>query len=65
MFLGYVSRLQYDCPGENGFLNDLGLDSSMFGPCHADELYLMWNPYWFNNYTLNKVTSLTSNHLDK
>jgi len=43
--------------GENGFLNDLGLDSSMFGPCHADELYLMWNPYWFNNYTLNKRDS--------
>ena len=27
--------------------------------CHSDELYLFWSPYWFGNYSLNKVTWLT------
>ena len=34
----------------------MGFDSSEYGVCHSDELYLFWNPYWFGNYSLNKVT---------
>ena len=46
-------------PGENGFLDAMGVDSSEYGVCHSDELYLFWSPYWFGNYSLNKVTWLT------
>ena len=34
----------------------MGFDSSEYGVCHSDELYLFWDPYWFGNYSLNKVT---------
>ena len=34
----------------------MGVDSSEYGVCHSDELYLFWSPYWFGNYSLNKVT---------
>ena len=45
----------YNFLGENGYLDFLGVDSEQYGVCHSDELYLMWNPYWFENYSLNDV----------
>jgi len=52
-----VFQYLFTYKGENGYLDFLGVDSKQYGVCHADELYLMWNPYWFVNYTLNEDDS--------
>jgi len=48
-----VFQYLFTYKGENGYLDFLGVDSEQYGVCHSDELYLMWNPYWFENYSLN------------
>jgi hypothetical protein len=35
-----------DCTGTYGFADAFGLDNSLYGVCHADELYYFWKPYW-------------------
>ena len=42
--------------GENGMLDFFGIDSTKYGVSHSDELYFFWNPYYFENYTLNEVS---------
>jgi len=49
-----VFQYLFTYKGVNGYLDFLGVDSQQYGVCHSDELYLMWNPYWFENYSLNE-----------
>ena len=39
-------------------LDYYGIDSTQYGVCHSDELYMFWNPYGGGNYDLNEVSDL-------
>ena len=32
------------------------IDSTKYGVCHSDELYMFWNPYFFESFNLNEVS---------
>ena len=36
-------------PGTYGFADSFGLDNSLYGVCHADELFYFWKPYYFKS----------------
>ena len=36
-------------------LDFYGIDSTQYGVCHSDELYMFWNPYGLETYNLNEV----------
>ena len=42
-------------PGEFSSLDIGGLDGKDYGVSHADELFFFWNPFFYQNYTLNQV----------
>ena len=45
-------------------LDFYGIDSTQYGVCHSDELYMFWNPYGLESYNLNEVrkTSINIKH---
>ena len=36
-------------------LDFYGIDSTQYGVCHSDELYMFWEPYASESYALNEV----------
>ena len=36
-------------------LDFYGIDSTQYGVCHSDELYMFWEPYAAESYALNEV----------
>ena len=36
-------------------LDFYGIDSTQYGVCHSDELYMFWEPYAAESYVLNEV----------
>lgn len=41
-----VYQYMFTFKGTYGFADAFGLDNSLYGVCHADELYYFWKPYW-------------------
>jgi len=49
-----VYQYMFSFKGTRGFAEYFGLDNSKYGVCHADEMYYIWQPYWYQNMTFEK-----------
>lgn len=61
-----VYQYMFTYKGPYGNLDDYGLDSTMYGVSHSDELYYFWKPY-FNKYDIvkdEKSTIVSKNVVD-
>ena len=48
-----VYQYMFSYKGENSYLDPYGINSSLYGVTHSDELYYMFNPYWFGVFELS------------